>query len=115
MSDKIINILSGIDYSKPFHREIYRYRESTFFSGNGIATKSSWTLMKRKSKLTGDRLTMIEMLKEVGEPDAYPINIEGPPPEDGQLYICTTIKESKDYETGVVDDWEYLMTPYEEE
>lgn len=87
-----------------FPKCIGRVTSSTYFTANGFETKKTFRILKRKSQLeVRDFIDDLEY--------GLPINFNE---VDDGIYelICTNY--SKDWETGIIDDWDVKLVPYKE-
>lgn len=100
-------LLQQSGYSpKPKLRCVGRLTHNRYMHGDRLVSQSTFTLLKRKSQLTLSDL--------VGDADIDINNLELSNHADG-LYEIVMCNESRDYETGVIDDWELKLVPYVED
>lgn len=84
---------------------VVRLTTSVFKQGNRYVYQKSITPLKRKSTLGIDDVSgdieydLPELLNGSEQPDG--------------LYELTATNFSRDYETGVIDDWDLILKPYE--
>lgn len=88
---------------------VYRYRESNYISASGeIVIKQSFRLLKRLSCPGCEKCGwMMETLSEDMSCGCLP-EIKGHPQADG-IYQLVFKAGAPDWETGVVEDWEWYF------
>ena len=93
------------------HRCVVRLTTTFYQDGRGLHTKKSLTLLKRKS-FGYDMLN--EDASQIGAEHVLKRIIGLYNMEDGvyEVEICNRLR---DWETGCIDDWDYLLVPYGEE
>jgi len=91
---------------------IFRGKRNAFISGRGdYVYTERMALLKRKSCKGCERCGyMMEELEEFLSNDYLPIIPTHL--ENGQLYKLTVTNISKDWETGIVDDWDLEFIKY---
>lgn len=105
-----MNILPLSKSDKPVSICVVRLKTSIWLDERGAHIKKSLNFLKRKS-------SGYNILKEdsqmVGADEVLPriVNIDSV--ADG-IYEVTTCNESKDWETGYVDDYDYKLLPFNE-
>ena len=87
---------------------VVRLKTSAWHDKRGLYNKQSLTYMKR---LSVDGWWIGEDIDNVGALDMFPRIVNLPTCADG-LYVIVTCNESRDYETGLVDDYDYQLVPY---
>ena len=99
------NLLVETDDTKQEDKCVVRVRTSMWGDGRGAYIKKSITYLKRKS--TGFNVLQEDMAN-VGVAEILPriINIDSC--EDGE-YELITCNETKDWETGEIDEWDYRL------
>lgn len=93
------------------HREVVRLRTSYWSDKGGVHMKKSLTRMRRKS--VGSFELLNEDASMVGGDAVWEKIVNLHECRDG-LYIFTTCNERRDWETGIVDDYDYKLLPYNE-
>ena len=83
---------------------VVRLTHNNYIQNNNLVSKSSLTLMKRKS--TGILSDLIQ------DPDYDLPRLDLKKYESG-IYLLTTKNESYDIESGYADDWDLDLIPYE--
>ena len=83
---------------------VVRLAHNNYIHNDKLVSKSSLTLMKRKS--TGSLSDLIQ------DPD-YDLSSLDLKKYDAGLYLLTTKNESYDIESGYADDWDLDLIPYE--
>ncbi len=88
------------------HRCIGRLKRSCYMHKGKLVSTHTFTLLKRKSQLS-----LEDMIVDAGlDID----NLQLSNYEDG-IYEIITVAGTPDWETGIVDEWELILVPYEEE
>lgn len=90
---------------KPVNRLIVKVSTSVFKQGNRYIYQKSLTPVKRKSTLTMNDV-MSDLESEL--PQLFSAWLE-----DG-LYELTATDFSRDWETGVIDNWNLILIPWVE-
>jgi hypothetical protein len=85
-------------------RCIGRITKNYYLQDNKLVSKSTFTLLKRKSQLT--------LQDMIDDPEYSGLNLDE---YDEGIYEIITCNHSTDWETGVVDDWDLKLIPYKEE
>lgn len=94
------------DYSpKPKLRCVGRLTHQRYMHNGKLVSKSVFSLLKRKSGLNLSDL--------VGDADIDIDNLELGNHAEG-LYEIVLCNPSRDWETGIIDDWELKLVPYKE-
>lgn len=83
-----------------------RLSHNRYIHGDRLVSQSTFTLLKRKSQLTLSDL--------VGDADIDIDNLELGNHAEG-LYEIIMCNESRDYESGYIDDWGLKLVPYVED
>lgn len=83
---------------------IVRLSRSTYKRGSRFISETSISWLKSKSELSIYDITDLEDVFDI-------INIEEC--EDG-LYNLVACNFSRDYESGMIDDWDVKLIPYQE-
>ncbi len=97
---------------------VFRYRESSFRSGNSFVRKETWTMMKRMSVCYCDKESVnrhYTLLDDADEADPEYVDIVCKSPQHEKLYTAHFVGHGRDYWTGNIEDWHWEMTPYEPE
>ena len=101
--------------------QVFRYRENNYASSGRIVFAQEWRHMKRLSChgecCEGDSIrrcwTPFDDVEQAGIEElqiAFPDD-----PVDGALYQFILRPGTPDWETGVVEDWEWEVVPFEPE
>lgn len=86
------------------YRLVGRIKSTNYFTSKGFAVKKEFNVLKRKSDVSAnDWLDDLDL--------ELPVNFHEL--EDG-LYEMIALNMYPDYETGVVDDWDWKLVPYTE-
>ena len=97
------------ELSEERDRCVVRLRTSSWSDKNGINTKRSLTFLRRKCK-------GYNMLEEdasmIGAEEVIPNIINLDACRDG-VYEVVSCNESRDWETGIVDDYDYKLIKYD--
>lgn len=105
LSDGTVYEVSSIK-RKPRLKCVGRLRHEKFIHKGKIVHTVSFTLLKRKSNLLlNDMICDVEIDIDCLQLHKY---------KEG-LYEIIICNESRDYETGIVDDWELKLIPYKED
>ena len=91
---------------KQLNRCVVRLRTTMWSDKNGLHMKKSLTFLRRKSEGFN---ALEEDASETSAEEVLPriLNMDSP---DG-IYEVVTCNESRDYETGYVDDYDYRLLP----
>ena len=112
MSDEIFSV----DMSKPDDSDINPCRvvgrlTTSYWNGaNGIHSRRSFRYLKRKSQ--GHNF-VTEDASNVGADETWKRIINMDECKDG-VYEVVTCNESRDWETGYIDDYDFKLVPFEE-
>lgn len=92
------------DHKKPKLKCVVRITTSTYTTNRGVVSQRTMNCLKRKSDLSIDDFCgyIVESL---------PLNFYEV--SDG-LYELSAINISKDWETGIIDDWDVILVEYKE-
>lgn len=90
------------------HREVVRIRTTAWKDKNGCYLKKSMTFQRRKSIGHGVLEDDCDM---IGSDEVIPRITNLAQCEDG-LYEVLLCNESKDWETGTIDSWDYKLVPH---
>jgi hypothetical protein len=90
---------------------IVRLRTNTWSDSKGLHSKKSLRFLRRRCK--GHNL-LEEDSKAIGADEIWPRIINLDTCEDG-VYQVVTCNESRDYETGSIDDYDYELIPIKTE
>lgn len=102
--DDFGHLLQKCGYTpKPKLRCVGRLSHNRYMHGDRLVSQSTFTLLKRKSQLS--------LSDMVGDADIDIDNLELFRHAEG-LYEIVICNESRDWETGMVDDWELKLVPY---
>ena len=105
--DELMSSVKQVDsLNNDKHRLIVMVTTSNYLSGNKMVSKRELYPLKRKSQLSfhdmfPDPIECMNSITNFHEVD------EG-------IYEVIMINESRDWETGYLDDWEYKLIPYKE-
>lgn len=91
-------------YCAALLHDVVRVRTSQYTTSRGFAVTKEVNLLKRKSDLD-----LYDMLPDPVE--YVPLNLHEVP--DG-VYRLETTNISRDWESGIIDDWDVVLIPYEE-
>lgn len=103
-SMNLFDIAEGLNKPKTTARCIGRVSTSKYPTKNGFAFTKTFRVLKRKSELSVD-----DFCDDISE--ALPINFLEVP--DG-VYSLDIGNVSRDYETGMIDDWDVVLKKVEE-
>ncbi|MBV1889161.1 MAG: hypothetical protein KUG67_02840 [Proteobacteria bacterium] len=92
-------------------RCVVRVRTCRWSNGRGLCLKKSVTVLKRKS--SGYNL-LEEDINNLGAEEVMACITNLNEVDDG-LYLFSLTNISSDWETGQVDDYDYVLVPYYEE
>ena len=88
------------------NRTIVRIQDSYYKTYRGVAFKREMNVLKRKSV----GCNLVEECFDDVECDICRIqNFDAEPPGIYEVMVCN---ESRDWETGWLDDWEYKLVPF---
>ncbi len=90
---------------KQLNRCVVRLRTTMWADKNGLHTKKSLTFLRRKSKGFN---VLEEDASAAGVEEILPRILNMDECEDG-VYEVVTCNESRDYETGYIDDYDYWL------
>jgi hypothetical protein len=89
------------------NRCVVRVKTTTWADRRGLHTKKSLTFLRRQCE--GFNL-LEEDAEAIGAEDVVPRIMNLDECEDG-IYDVVTCNESRDYETGHIDDYDYMLVP----
>lgn len=93
-------------------REVVRVKTCAYSSGRGVSVRRDVTVMRR---LSGRQACLLdETVSAVGAEQAAESIINLHEVEDG-LYQLVVCNEKTDRETGIVDDYDLKLVPYDEQ
>lgn len=91
---------------------VVRLTTTTWFSKGAMHIKRTLKSMRRKST---DGFCLLELDADATDAVEVANRITNLNECDDGLYTVETCNESRDWETGHVDDYDYLLVPYKEE
>jgi hypothetical protein len=91
---------------------IYRLKTSFWHDANGAYTRKELRIMKRMSGGGGHYPPFREDLDNCGAQQVIDRIINLHEMKDG-LYTLVVTNESRDWESGFVDDWDYALVPHQ--
>tara|TARA_R110002096_G_scaffold176849_1_gene353272 strand:- start:251 stop:547 length:297 start_codon:yes stop_codon:yes gene_type:complete len=93
------------------NRLVVRIKRSYWHDERGVHQKTDVGYLKRKSEGYN---VLEEDCQNIGAEEVFPriINLSDSP--DG-IYELAACNISRDWETGCVDEWDYKLSPYEEQ
>lgn len=103
-------LLDLIEKEQPPLTTIIKIKTDYFVTGDKLVRKSEIRTLKKKS--TCDELD--ELISNISPEDAWFNIVNINDVRDG-VYQLKVNNVSVDYETGIADDWDYILVPYEEE
>lgn len=103
--------LASISQEKREDRCVVRLTTSYWRSGSSIHQKKTLSVLKRQS--VGFNI-MDEDVSMAGADGFFKNIVNLDRCKDG-VYLVSTCNESTDWETGLVDDYDYVLIPYEPE
>jgi hypothetical protein len=89
-------------------RCVIRLQTNIWSDKRGLHYKKSLSILKRKCK--GFNI-LEEDTSNIGAEDLFPKILNFNECKDG-IYEVVTCNESRDYETGYIDDYDYRLIPY---
>jgi len=98
-------------------RQVFRYRENNYLTGDKIVFSHSWQHMKRLSchgeccEGTSNRCYSPLIDAQEGCLEDTIINCNSNP-EDGDLFEAVFVVTGSDFETGHPDEWMWEMIPF---
>lgn len=91
---------------EPKPRCVGRLSHNRYMQDGKLVSQTTFTLLKRKSQLSLSDLVV--------DPDIDIDNLALSDHAEG-MYEIVMCNESRDYESGILDDWELKLIPYKEE
>ena len=97
-------------YKDPDHMVVGRLKTTMWHDSRGVHAKKSFTYLKRLSK--GYNIVAEDAIAG-GADETIPRIVNWDEVEDG-IYRVIVINQSRDWESGHVDDYDLKLIPYEE-
>jgi hypothetical protein len=93
-------------------QQVYKYERRSYVRGNAIIISSEWRRVARHSCRGCDFCTGYGPMEDCREIGAEHLDIRCKDLRHGTLYRATNVVDSRDYETGNVEDWHWEMIPW---
>lgn len=110
LNTPLINPISEATNTKSEpQRSVFRLRTNCWHDDNSIHIKRSLTRLKRLS--SGGYEHLLDEAINIGAYDAIEMINNLSECKDG-VYVAVFVEGYRDYETGILEDWEYKLVPY---
>ena len=109
--DDLIDAKNGSVEAEEVSKVVARLTTTYFQTKRGYAMRKDLTFLKRKCKGFN---WVEEDANQAGAETIFDNIVELEKHPDG-IYELRMCNESKDWETGLLDSWEYMLVPFEEQ